>query len=194
MAQPRAWWSELDQREALLLAFFAAFVVLAKAALRWHLHLPGHSMFATVLLLVVARSCVPRRGAATLVGLLSGVTCTLLGMGQGGPLIALRLILPGTVVDLGAGRSGKRLASGRAALIGALAGASHFAPVALAETLAGLSPDLVLAHAALSAAAKAAFGALGGAAAVVIVARLRHHGLLPETTRPAPIAAGPAPR
>jgi len=194
MVGRRGSWNELDQREALLLAFFAAFVVLARAALRWHLHLPGHAMFATVLLLVVARSCVPRRAAATLVGVLAGVTCALLGMGQGGPLIALRLILPGAVVDLGAGWSGKRLAAGRAALIGALAGASHFAPLALVETLAGLSPHLVFAHAALSAAAKAAFGALGGAAAAAIVARLRHHGLLPDATHHGPIAAGPAPR
>jgi hypothetical protein len=179
-AAPRLWRA-FDTREALLLAFFATFIVLTKGALRWHLHLEGHSMFAIALFLVVARACVRRPAAATLVGVLAGVVCALLGMGKGGPLIVLKLALPGAVVDLGArwGREPLTVAWW-GALIGALAGASHFLPVALIETLAGLDADLVLAHAALSAGAKACFGALGGAAGAVIASRLRHHGLLPE--------------
>jgi hypothetical protein len=171
-----------DTRELLLLAFFATFIVLARAALRWHLHVPGHSMFPTALFLVVARACVRRPAAATLVGLLAGIACALLGMGKGGPIVALKLVLPGIVVDLGARLSRERLSViWQAALIGAVAGASHFLPVALVEWLAGLDADLVLAHAAFSAGTKAGFGALGGAAGAVIVARLRHHGLLPES-------------
>lgn len=174
-------WPELDTREALLLAFFATFVVVTRAALRWHLHVPGHSMFPAALLLVVARACVPRAAAATLVGALAGAVCALLGMGQGGPLIVLKLALPGAVVDLAAWRAPSRLLEvGWGVVVGALAGASDFVPVALLETLAGLSPDLVLAHAAFSAGTKAAFGAAGGAAGAAIAARLRHHGLLPD--------------
>jgi hypothetical protein len=174
-------WRAFDTREALLLAFFATFIVLAKGALRWHLHVPGHAMFTTALFLVVARACVRRPAAATLVGLLAGIACALLGMGKGGPIVALKLMLPGVVVDLGATWSRKSLAvAWWGALIGALAGASQFLPVALVEALAGLDADLVLAHAALSAGAKAGFGALGGAAGAVIAARLRHHGLLPD--------------
>ena len=142
----------------------------------------GVLMFTTALFLVVARACVKRATAGTLVGLLAGIACAVLGMGKGGPLIALKLALPGVVVDLGAWWSGEHLsAAWRGALIGAAAGASHFLPVALVETLAGLDADLVLAHAVLSAGTKAGFGALGGAAGAVIVARLRHHGLLPDT-------------
>lgn len=174
-------WRQLDTREALLLAFFATFVVLAKAALRWHLHVSGHAMFTTALLLVIARACVRRPGAATLVGLLSGIACALLGMGNGGPLLVLKLVLPGIVVDLGAAWNPDRFPeTWRSSVIGAAAGASHFVPVALIETLAGLPPDLILAHASLSAAAKAGFGALGGAGGAVIASRLRHHGLLPN--------------
>ena len=33
----------LETRDVLLLAFFAAFLVATRAAMRWHLHLPGHS-------------------------------------------------------------------------------------------------------------------------------------------------------
>jgi hypothetical protein len=172
-------WRQLDTREALLIAFFATFVVLAKAALRWHLQLSGHSMFTTALFLVLARACVRRPGAATLVGMLSGVACALLGMGKGGPLIALKLALPGVLVDLGATwRPDRFPETWRGALLGAAAGASHFVPVALIEALAGFPPDLVLLHAAVSAGTKAGFGALGGLAGAIIASRLRHHGLL----------------
>jgi hypothetical protein len=182
-------WPRLDTREALLVAFFAGFLVAARAAFRWHLHVPGHSMFAAALLLVVARACLPRAGAATLVGALAGTACALLGMGKGGPLIALRLAVPGLAVDALAGRDSHRLFRARwGALVGAAAGASTFFPVALVEALAGLSADLVLAQAALSAATKVAFGAVGGAAGAALAARLRHHGLLPEPPGPAPDA------
>lgn len=171
----------LDTREALLVCFFAGFLVVGRAALRWHIQLPGHSLLPTALLLVVARACLPRAGSATLVGVLAGTACALLGLGRGGPLIALHLALPAVVVDAAAGPGARRLsAPAWGAAIGAAAGASSFVPVALVEALAGLPADLVLLHAALSAAAKTAFGAAGGAAGAALTARLRHHGLLPE--------------
>jgi hypothetical protein len=172
---PRA----LATREVLLLAFFATFVVLTRAALRWHLHLPGHAMLPTALLLVLARACVDRVGAASAVGLMAGLACALLGMGRGGLVIALKLALPGVAVDATASLLPARLGSPAwGALLGAAAGASHFVPVAGVELLAGLPVAVVLAHAGLAAGAQAAFGAAGGAAGAVIAARLAHHGLL----------------
>jgi hypothetical protein len=170
----------LALREALLLAFLATGVMAAKAALRWHLHLTGHAMLTTVGLLVLARLCVARVGAATVVGLLAGIASALLGMGKGGPLIVVKLVLPALVVDAAGAIAPARLLDTRVAvMVGALAGASHFLPVAVVELVAGLSPAVALGHAAFSAAAKAAFGALGGWGAAVIGARLRDHGLLP---------------
>jgi hypothetical protein len=181
MRGPAAALRRLETREALLLAFFAIFIVLAKAALRWHLNVPGHSMFATALFLLVARACVPRTGAATAVGLLSGLVCAALGMGKGGPLIVLKLVLPGLVVDAGAAMPRWTLPeTARGVILGAAAGASHFFPAAAVELLAGVPAELVAQHAALSAGAKAAFGALGGWAAVAILRRLRDHGIIQE--------------
>lgn len=173
-------WRQLEQREAFLLAFFAVFVVLTRAALRWKLHLTGHSMLPAVMLLLLARVCVRRPAAATAVGLLAGSACALLGMGQGGPLVVLRLLLPGVVVDLGAALGEERLFEAwTAALLGAVAGAADFLPMLLVEGLAGVDPGVVLAHAAFGAAAKAGFGAVGGVAGAALARRLRHHGLLP---------------
>lgn len=172
-------WRELETREALLLAFFATFVVGARAALRWHLHIPGHAMLTAGLLLVLARACVPRAAAATAVGGLAGLACTALGMGQDGPFIVLKLLLPGVFVDAGWALLPRALPPvARGALLGAGAGATQFLPVALVEGLAGLAPEVVLAHALVAAGTKALFGAVGGAAGLAIAERLRHHGVI----------------
>lgn len=169
----------LETREALLLAFFATFLVIARAAMRWHLHIPGHSLLIAGLLLVLARACVERVAAATIVGALAGLACTALGMGSGGPLIALKLALPGVAVDVG----WKLLPASlppllRGALLGACAGATHFFPVLIVEGLTGVAASVVMGHALLAAGSKAAFGAVGGAAALAVAERLRHHGVI----------------
>ena len=185
MRGPVAALRRLETREALLLAFFATFIVLAKAALRWHLHIPGHSMFATALFLLLARACVPRMGAATTVGLLAGLVCAALGMGKGGPLIAVKLVLPGLVVDAGAALPRWALPETiRGVILGAAAGASDFFPTAAVEFLAGVPTGIVFQHATLAAGTKAAFGALGGWAAVAIIRRLRDHGIIEDTAAP----------
>jgi hypothetical protein len=173
----------IETREALLLAFFAIFIVLARAALRWHLHVPGHSMFGTALFLLLARACVAQPWAASATGLLAGLATAALGMGQGGPILILRMLLPGLVVDAGArlrarGARGAPFGALEGAVIGALAGSVTFFPTALVEALAGTAGDLVVRHALVSAGAKAVFGALGGLAAAAIARRLDDHGLL----------------
>jgi hypothetical protein len=185
MRGPAAAFRRLETREALLLAFFATFIVLAKAALRWHLQVPGHVMFATALFLILARGCVPRPGAATVVGLLAGLVCAALGMGKGGPLIVAKLVLPGLLVDAGfALPRGCLPETLRGVILGAAAGASDFLPAAAFELLAGAPAGLVAQQAALSAGTKAAFGALGGWAAVAILRRLRDHGIIGEGAAP----------
>lgn len=170
---------ELETREALLLAFFATFLVLARAAMRWHLHVPGHTMLGAALLLVLARACVPRAAAATIAGSLAGLACAGLGMGSDGPLIVLKLALPGVGVDVGWMLLPHRLRPLlRGTLLGVGAGATQLLPVALAEGLAGVEARVVLGHALLSAVTKAAFGAVGGAAGMAVAERLRHHGVI----------------
>jgi hypothetical protein len=175
----------LGMRDALLIAFFATFLVAARAALRWHLHIPGHAMLPTAFALVLVRSCVDRRGAASLCGLLAGAAVAVLGMGQGGPVLVLKLALPGAVVDgaawlhrRGAGRVGLGLSEGLA--IGALAGLTGFVPVVLVESLAGMEPRVMALHAFTSAATKILFGAAGGWAGAWVARELRHHGVLEE--------------
>lgn len=174
--------ARIETREALLIALFATLLVAARAALRWHLHVPGHAMFASAFGLVLVRSCVDLRFAGTLCGLLAGAACAALGMGKGGPLIVLKLALPGAIVDLASlgggagGRANVSILGG--ACVGALAGASGFAPVLLIEWLTDVDPSLIALHALVAASTKSAFGAAGGAAAAWVARELRHHGVL----------------
>jgi hypothetical protein len=177
---PRAL-DRLATREALLIALFATFLGGARAALRWHVHVPGHAMIATTFGLVLVRSCVDRRTAGTLCGLLAGVVCAALGMGKGGPLVVLKLALPGAAVDLCSARGeGGRAAISvpRGLVIGAVAGAIGFAPLVVVESLANVEPQLIALHALSSASGKALFGAAGGAAGAWVARELRHHGLI----------------
>lgn len=176
--------SRLDTRELILLCFFAAFLVASRAALRWHLHIPGHAMLPAAFGLVLVRVCVGRRSAATLCGVLAGSAVAALGMGRGGPLLLLKLALPGAVVDLGAllgGGNRDRLRPIRPAMglaLGAAAGASSIGPMVLIEWLAGVDPAVIWLHGAGAGVARVAFGALGGAAAAWVGGELAHHGLL----------------
>ena len=76
----------LSTFQLILLALFSALVVVAKIALRLPLQLPGHSGIFWMAIVVVAAGVVPKRGAASLVGLTSGILAAFLGLGDFGAL------------------------------------------------------------------------------------------------------------
>jgi hypothetical protein len=84
--------------QLILLALFAALVVVAKIALRLPLQLPGHSGIFWMAIVIVAAGVVPKVGAASLVGLTSGIIAAFLGLGEFG---ALNTFLSYTMVGVG---------------------------------------------------------------------------------------------
>ena len=84
--------------QLIMLALFSALVVVAKVALRLPLQMSGHSGIFWMAIIIVAAGVVPRRGAATLVGLTSGILAAFLGVGDFG---ALNTLLSYTAVGLG---------------------------------------------------------------------------------------------
>lgn len=84
--------------QLILLALMAALVVVAKIALRLPLQLPGHSGIFWMAIVIVAAGIVPKRGAASLVGLTSGLLSAFLGLGDFG---ALNTFLSYTAVGVG---------------------------------------------------------------------------------------------
>lgn len=72
--------------QLILLTLFASLVVVAKIALRLPLQLSGHSGIFWMALVIVAARLVPRHGAASLVGVTSGILAAFLGLGDFGAL------------------------------------------------------------------------------------------------------------
>ncbi len=84
--------------QLILLALFAALIVIAKIALRLPLQLSGHSGIFWMAIMIVAAGVVPKRGATSLVGLTSGIMAAFLGLGDFG---ALDTLLSYTMVGVG---------------------------------------------------------------------------------------------
>jgi hypothetical protein len=179
-------WSRFTLREALLLGFCATFIMLTRAGLRLHLHMPGHVMFFTMFFFLLARGCVPKIGAATLVGLITSVASTLFGMGKGGPMVLIKFLLPALVVETAGIIAPAFVTSMLAcALVGVLASVLRAASSSGLEWLLGMEEEIILGKAAFTAAMNGFWGGLGALAVPSVVRRLQRSGLIerqPEKT------------
>ncbi len=72
--------------QLILLALFSALVVVAKIALRTPLQLSGHSGIFWMAIIIVGSKVVPKPGAASAIGITSGLLASFLGLGDFGAL------------------------------------------------------------------------------------------------------------
>jgi hypothetical protein len=176
-------WHRFTLREAVLLCFCATFIVLTRAGLRLHLHLPGHVMFFTMFFLLLARGCVPKLGSATLVGLITSLASVLLGMGVGGPMVLIKFLLPALVVELAGflfpGFVTSMLAC---AAVGVLASLTRAATSTGVEWLIGMDEEIIVKKAVISSLMNALWGGLGSLAVPSIIRRLRLNALIEQET------------
>jgi hypothetical protein len=84
--------------QLILMTFFAGLIVVAKIALRLPLQLSGHTGIFWMAIIIIAAKVVPKKGAASMVGLLSGILAAFLGLGDFG---ALDTLVSYTVVGVG---------------------------------------------------------------------------------------------
>ncbi len=167
-------------REALLLGFCATFIVLSRASLRLHFSLPGHTMLLMTFFLLLARGLVPKLGAATLVGVISGIVCVLLGMTKAPPLVVTNFVLPGVIVDVAALVFPRVAASYPGAIAtGVVASIGKGVSAAGMDVLMRMDREIVLRHVAITTLAGMAFGAIGAALVPPVVKRLQANGLIP---------------
>jgi hypothetical protein len=175
-------WGSFTLREALLLGFCATFIVLTRAALRIHFSLPGHSMFFLLFFLLMARGCVPKIGASTLVGIIAGLVCMLLGMTKMGPLILANFILPAIIVDIAGIIYPRMPASYLACLVvGVLASASKAISGIGLDLLLGMETEIIMQHVLITAAGSTLFGSAGSLLVPAVVRRLQANKLIPST-------------
>jgi hypothetical protein len=103
-----------------------------------------------------------------------------LGMGNGGPLVILKLLFPGIVVDLcGFFIPGVGLNYAATIATGALASASRFLTLMIIDRLMGMEWQIILQHAAVASFFNMLFGCLGAAMVPPVLRRLKRAGLVP---------------
>lgn len=173
------WWY-FTLREALLLGFFATFIVLTRAALRLHFSLPGHSMFFMMFFLLMARGCVPKNGATTLVGSIAGLICMLLGMAKFGPLILVNFVLPAILVDIGGALYPGMVTSYTACLVmGIVASASKNISSIGIDFLMGIEAEIIIRHILITTISGILFGSVGSLLVPPVVRKLQANKLIP---------------
>ena len=163
--------------QLILLAIFSGLVVVSKIVLKTPLQLPGHTGLFWMAIIVVAAGVVPQKGAASLVGLSSGILAAFLGLGDFG---ALDTLLSYTAVGLTADlvllllRNPENLVV--ATLVGALGHMGKFLVKWTIAGLAGAPAGFVALGLARSLVGYIIFGALGGLLGALTLAALRKAG------------------
>lgn len=171
-------WRRFTLREAILLGFCATFIVVTRAGLRLHLHLPGHAMFFLMFFLLLARGVVQKTGAATLTGLIAGLASVLLGI-TGSPLILIKFLIPSLLVDLG-GLVYPRFSAHYlpCILLGVIATSVRALSVSGLEWLVGMEQEIILQKALITALINSVYGGLGAALVPAIIRRLQANNLI----------------
>jgi ABC-type thiamin/hydroxymethylpyrimidine transport system permease subunit len=163
--------------QLILLSLLAGLIVVAKIALRTPLELSGHSGIYWMAIMIIAARIVPRPGAASLVGLTSGLLASFLGLGDFG---ALNTLLSYTAVGLGTDlsllllRNPENLAV--AALTGALGHLAKFLVKWVFGIISGAPVGFIALGLAWALLGYVVFGAIGGVLGGLTLTALRRAG------------------
>ncbi|GGI81372.1 core component of ECF transporter [Shewanella gelidii] len=171
-----------DLKGALFIGFCAALLVAFKGLLRMKLGLSGHSMLLMTFMYLVCLAVVPRIGAITACGLVTGALAMLAGVGKGGPLLLIKFGVPAIAMDvmllLGAGALSLRWRCLVLAIAGSLAWATKAGVVSL---LAGMTWQIASAKFAMSFFQGGAFAVAGALLVPMVVRKLVAHDVVGES-------------
>jgi hypothetical protein len=164
--------------QLILLVLFSALIVVAKIALRTPLQLPGHSGIFWMAILLVGARVVPKIGAASIIGITSGILASFLGLGDFGVLdTLLSYAFLGISADLSLWLLGGNAENLAVAIVVGMFG--HFGKF-LVKWLFGLITDAPLGFVALgllrSIIGYIVFGAIGGLLGWLTLKALRRAG------------------
>ena len=163
--------------QLILLTFFAVLVVVAKVALRLPLQLSGHSGIFWMAIVIVATKAVPQKGAASLVGLISGILAAFLGLGDFG---ALNTLISYIAIGVGTDLALLLLGDPENLVVAAVAGTiGHFAKFLVKwgfGVLSGAPVGFVALGLAKAMIGYLVFGAIGGILGALTLIALRKAG------------------
>jgi hypothetical protein len=161
-------------RDLVLLALLAALIVVTKVAFRIPIRVPGHSGVLWMAALVVGRGIVRRPWAGTILGFVSGILAVVLVGGAEGPLLWMKYLAPGMLLDLidvavPVGLDDPFVGT----LAGALANCTKLLSATVVALIMGLDAGFLVVGLGASAVSHALFGAVGGWLGSYLLKRLK---------------------
>lgn len=164
-----------------MIALIASLIIVGKFTFRMELHVPGHTGFYWMALLLIGTALVDRRGAGTLIGLFSGMLALVFVPGKEGVLTGIKYFVPGVMVDVLRPLLGGRLDRALPAiLIGACANISKLVTAYIIGIVTGIPSGFLALGLGFAATTHVAFGALGGWIGMWVIRRLERAGIVPE--------------
>jgi len=175
----RSSTSKLGLRQLTVIALIGVMILVAKTVLRMPIKVSGHGGVLWIAALLVGRTAVNYRAAATLMGLIGGVLVAILLPSDTLMLLTVaKYVLPGIVIDVLAPSFGQRFDGVFPAMVtGAAAHASKVLVDLIEGVIAGLPGGVLFAGFTVTLLLHIAFGALGGLIAAFVLRALIRAGV-----------------
>lgn len=160
--------------DVIRLTMFGTLISVSRFVLQMPIGIPGHTSVFWMGLLILGVGLIPKFGAGTIMGMVSGILAIVFGLGKEGPLLAFKCIAPGMFLDVLAVLFLYKLESfWVSAIIGALISFSKLA----ASIALGVILDIPMVFLAMgfgyATLLHVLFGAAGGILAAVLIKRLK---------------------
>lgn len=160
--------------DVIRLTMFGTLISVSRFVFQLPIGVPGHTSVYWMGLLMLGKGLIPKFGAGTIMGIVSGVLAIVFGLGKEGPLLAFKCIVPGVLLDILAILFFKKLES---IWVGVVIGALISWSKLLASIALGIILDIPMVFLAMgfgyATLLHVVFGAAGGVLAAVLIKRLK---------------------
>ncbi|SFH10185.1 hypothetical protein SAMN05660649_03868 [Desulfotomaculum arcticum] len=160
--------------DVIRLTMFGTLISVSRFVFQMPIGVPGHTSVYWMGLLMLGKGLIPKFGAGTIMGIVSGLLAIVFGLGKEGPLLAFKCIVPGVLLDILAILFLNKLES---VWVGVIIGALISWSKLLASIALGVILDIPMVFLAMGFAyatlLHVVFGAAGGVLAAVLIKRLK---------------------
>lgn len=165
---------KLGLSDVLRATMFGTIIAVTNDILRLPLHMPGHTSFYWMGILLIGKGLIKKFGSGITIGIVSGILAVILGMGKEGIFVFFKYFIPGLLIDFIVPFFRYKLESmGAAAVCGALASLSKLAVNIILGIILNVPMIFLTLGLGYAAIAHALYGAIGGVLAAVIIKRLK---------------------
>lgn len=160
--------------DVIRLTMFGTLISVSRFVFQLPIGVPGHTSVYWMGLLMLGKGLIPKFGAGTIMGIVSGILAIVFGLGKEGPLMALKCIVPGVLLDILAILFFNKLES---IWVGVIIGSLISWSKLLTSIALGIVLDIPMVFLAMgfgyATLLHVVFGAAGGVLAAVLIKRLK---------------------